>query len=635
MPSACRLIHFNKSTLSMTSQHPFSLLFIVIILLPACKSVPANQPFLEQSRQAESMMDNSQYEQATRVYQNLSQNAPQQPEYRLRAAEALLKAGESKHARSLLLSIPHQQLDPLQTALFTLLAAQIDLDQGNAEEALTKLNQISLEQLDLSHQRDYFSALAFARALSGDVLGSVQSRIQLGQRLINPEAIQKNNIAIIESLNRLPRQALILQQPAAPDTLAGWMALADLLKQRTIDPDLFQLQLAQWQAQFPNHPANGDFLDQLLQHAPAHFNTQPTTIAVLLPLSGRFSKAAAIIKSGIQAAHSVDSNSASTNIVFYDSNVDNPVALYHRAINAGAELIIGPLQKATITALSTADKLPVSVLALNQADHIFKENLIQFGLSPRDDSREIVTLAWLNDHRKALFLLPDTHKGHRLMDYLGEFWQQQGGRILESRFYAPGSFDFSAAIKTLMNLDESERRYLRLVRRLNRSIQFEPRARTDADNIFLMATPDTARSLNPQLKFYGARHVPVYATSDIYSGIPMPRQDNDLNGIRFCDIPWFFPDIYADEPSFNSLLAELQNTPYTYRRLLALGIDAYNMIPFLNEMRDREYAGASGRLLLTQDNHIIRHLVCADFENGVPANPQYLTDIETDDFYDD
>ncbi|WP_198246164.1 penicillin-binding protein activator [methane-oxidizing endosymbiont of Gigantopelta aegis] len=619
----------------MTSQRPFSLLFIAIILLPACKSVPANQPFLEQSRQAKSMMDNSQYEQAARVYQNLSQNAPQQPEYRLRAAEALLKAGESEHAQSLLSSIPRQQLDPLQTALFALLGAQIDLDQGNAESALTKLNQISAEQLDLSHQRDYFSALAFARALSGDVLGSVQSRIQLGQRLLDPEAIRKNNIAIIESLNRLPRQTLILQQPAAPDTLAGWMALADLLKQRTIDPDLFQLQLAQWQAQFPNHPANGDFLDQLLQHAPTQFNTQPTTIAVFLPLSGRFAKAAAIIKSGIQAAHSVDSNSAPTNIVFYDSNVDNPVALYHRAINAGAELIIGPLQKATITALSTADKLPVSVLALNQADHIFKENLIQFGLSPRDDSREIVTLAWLNDHRKALFLLPDTHKGHRLMGYLGEFWQQQGGRILESRFYAPSSFDFSAAIKTLMNLDESERRYHRLVRRLNRNIQFEPRARTDADNIFLMATPDTARSLNPQLKFYGARHVPVYATSDIYSGIPMPRQDNDLNGIRFCDIPWFFPDIYADEPSFNSLLVDLQNTPYTYRRLLALGIDAYNMIPFLNEMRDREYAGASGRLLLTQDNHIIRHLVCADFENGIPANPQYLTDIETDDFYDD
>ena len=619
----------------MTSRQPFSLLFIAIILLPACKSVPANQPFLEQSQQAESMMDNSQYEQAARVYQNLSQNAPQQPEYRLRAAEALLKAGESEHAHTLLSSIPRQQLDPPQTALLTLLGAQIDLDQGNAEGALTKLSQISVEQLDLSHQRDYFSALAFAQALSGDVLGSVQSRIQLGQRLLDPEAIRKNNIAIIESLNRLPRQTLILQQPAAPDTLAGWMVLADLLKQRSTDPDLFQRQFAQWQAQYPNHPANGDFLDQLLQHAPTQFNTQPTTIAVFLPFSGRFAKASEIIKSGIQAAYSADSNSASANLIFYDSNADNPVDLYHRAVNAGAELIIGPLQKATVTALSAIDTLPVPVLALNQADHVFKENLIQFGLSPRDDSREVVTSAWLDGHRKALFLLPDTRKGHRLMDYLGEFWQQQGGRMLESRFYSSNSFDFSTAIKTLMNLDESERRYHRLVRRLNRSIQFEPRTRTDADTIFLMATPNTGRSLNPQLKFYGARHVPVYATSDIYSGIPTPRQDKDLNGIRFCDIPWFFPDLYAGEPSFNSLFAELQNTPLIYRRLLALGIDAYNMIPFLNEMRDREYPGASGRLLLTQDNHIIRHLVCADFANGIPANPHYISDIETDDAYDD
>lgn len=619
----------------MSIRHFLTLPIIAFSLLPACKTVPANQPYFEQHQQAEIMMDNSHYDQAARLYQELSQNAPQQIDYRLLAVDALIKSGQLEKAQQLLVTTSTAHLNTQQKALFDLLGAQIELSQGNDKSALQLLKGITVDSLPVEKQRDYFKALAFAQALSGDGLASVQSRIQLGDLLIDPQAIQKNNSAIIETLNRLSLNTLLQAEPHASGTLKGWITLAILLKQRSTEAELLtQMKLEQWQQQFPNHPANGAFLEQIWTSS-RQFVTQPATIAVFLPESGRYARAAAAIKSGINASAEIQQASGyAPNLIFFDSGAENPITLYQRAINAGAELIIGPLQKNNISQLASLGELPIPVMALNQVDGLVHENLIQFGLSPSDIAREVTHFSWLNGHRKALFLVPENHKGERNLGYLTDSWQQQGGRVLESQRYALKQYDFSHPIKRLMNQDESEQRYYRLRRTLKRSIQFNPRSRSDGDVIFIMASPKTGRSLNPQLKFYGARSIPVYATSGIYSGIPSPSSDSDLDGIHFCDIPWLFPELYSAEPSLSGLYPQFKRLPPRYRRLLALGIDAYNIIPHLNELDSLAYPGATGTLSLTSDNRILRGLVCARFEQGAPTDAHYLedgfSDLESD-----
>ncbi|MBT6795218.1 MAG: hypothetical protein HOA44_07015, partial [Methylococcales bacterium] len=50
----------------------------------------------------------------------------------------------------------------------------------------------------------------------------------------------------------------------------------------------------------------------------------------------------------------------------------------------------------------------------------------------------------------------------------------------------------------------------------------------------------------------------------------------------------------------------------------ALGIDAHQLIPHLNNLQNILFRGATGHLLLAKNNHISRQLVCAKFKAGKP-----------------
>ncbi|TXL18117.1 hypothetical protein BMR04_02965 [Methylococcaceae bacterium HT3] len=49
---------------------------------------------------------------------------------------------------------------------------------------------------------------------------------------------------------------------------------------------------------------------------------------------------------------------------------------------------------------------------------------------------------------------------------------------------------------------------------------------------------------------------------------------------------------------------------------MAFGIDAYAVIAHLNDLGSISYKGATGDLLLNENNRIERHLVCAEFKDG-------------------
>ena len=133
----------------MRPRHFLTISFLSFLLLSACKTIPANQPYFEQHQQADIMMDHNQYDQAARLYQELSQNAPGQIDYRLLAVDALIKSGQLEKARQLLNASSKTPLNRQQKALFNLLKAQIDLSQGNDIAAFQSLESIPVESLSL------------------------------------------------------------------------------------------------------------------------------------------------------------------------------------------------------------------------------------------------------------------------------------------------------------------------------------------------------------------------------------------------------------------------------------------------------------------------------------------------------
>jgi len=620
------------------NRHYVILSAFYLFFLSSCANQPTQRhQYALETFKAESFSQSGQHKQAASLYQTLAKTKPARRDaYKLLAAEAYIQSGDNHTAQSLIDSINPAILSAEQRNKLNLVVIQINLSNGEMEKALELLNITQPYKLTSTDQITFYQSLAFAHSLMGNLLQSAQARIQLTPLLQSTQQSNENNTVILDTLTLLPSQSLSLQQPPAPSVLGGWMALANLLKHSKINqnPTEFQLALNEWQRRFPQHPAFADFIQSYSNSVKNTFK-KPATLALLLPESGRFAKAAETIKAGFMAAYHNSQQSFQPSIRFYDSSTNNPINLYHQAIAEGAELVIGPLSKENIQNLALGAELSIPVLALNHIPNLAKDNLYQFGLSPIDEAKQIASKAASNGLSKILILTPESNQGHRIADYYSEYWQETGGTTLESQHYNNKESDFSKPIKDLLNLDESQYRYKKLRQHLAKNIEFTERRRTDVDAIFLSASAQKARSIYPQLRFYRATQVPVYASPQIYTGQANPSADIDLNSITFCDIPWLFPEIYSGELSQEALREIWQHIPINYLRLVALGIDSFNIITGLDQIADSPFKGATGTLSLDMENRITRQLVCAQFIDNRPVllepvamEAEYDTDIQ-------
>jgi outer membrane PBP1 activator LpoA protein len=558
--------------------------------------------------------------QMLELYQHPATSSPEQQNLqRLQAVEALLQAGDSNAAKQNADSINPAELFPEQRPWLNLLYAQILLSSGEAEQAIESMALIQPQQLSVDNQIKYFQSQAFAYSLTGSLLDSVKSRIELHQLLTSPDELEKNQAAILETLSLLPDTALPANQT---DVLAGWMSLSNIL--RNLNQPDFNDQLSRWRATFPAHPANLSFLDQS-QGVAENAGRQPKSIALLLPESGTFAQAGKAIRAGFMAAYNHANTNSKPAIHFYDSEQSTPAALYNQAVAEGAQLVIGPLAKEQIQSLADTAALNTPVLALNHIPGLQKNQLYQFSLSPLDDAEQITRKARSDGHQKALLLIPENAPGKRIASYLTEDWQNQDGTILEMQTYNPKETDFSIPIQKLLNLDESEQRYNKILS-LIPGIKYTPRKRQDADALLLSAYSSEARSINPQLQFYQAGDLPVYAMPTVYTGQVNTSLDADLNKITFCDTPWLFNKAYQGELNMGAMQETWKQFPNSYLRLIAMGIDAYNLATRLSSLEIEPYPGATGNLSLAEGQRIKRKLTCAKFIDGQPEISDFATE---------
>ena len=317
--------------------------------------------------------------------------------------------------------------------------------------------------------------------------------------------------------------------------------------------------------------------------------------------------------------------------MIYEANSLNINQVYSKAVTEGAEFIVGPLEKEALTKLSAWPGLSVPTLALNQAriapdiaanaDASILPALIQFSLSPEDEARQVAERASADGRRRALAIVPADEWGQRLRRAFRESWSASGGIILEVTEYDPRTDDYGATIKQLLNVDDSEYRTRRLRQTLVRGLENRARRRQDADMIFMAAFPITGRQLIPQLRFHDAGHIPLYATSHIFTGIVNAQADADMNGVVFPDLPW----ILAPESEISAIKTLINENfradSSVYQRLYAFGVDAFNLISQVNRLAyedEAEFHGATGILSMADDGRIIRKLPWGKIINGKP-----------------
>jgi len=599
-----------------------------IFFIASCVSQPnigGSGQVLQIAYEAEELLVNKHYVQASEVFLRLAKENPQQADfYKLHAAQAQFSAGYDEKVREMIGTVDINQLTEQQRSQLYLLSAQLYLNEGSAGQAAEQLQLVTVSSLNAKQKQIYYEANAFAYALMGQLDESIHERILLSEVLIKHEAKVRNQKAMIALLNLLSlhdlEQRALLQQG---DVYEGWIELA-LIERKTLKgTSEFNSQLSEWEGRYLFHPAHALIASEYFLESQLSLS-DIQNIAVFLPETGVYAEHAKAVRAGFMAAYYQQEEALRPNVRFYDTSKLAVDLLYQQAVDEGAQLIIGPLNKVTLKELLKAEILKVPVLGLNYSEELNNANLYQFALSPIDEVNQIVEQAILEGHQNALILAPDNLMGERVAGYFQSAWEEKEGQVLAVQKFEVGVNDFSHPVKIMLNIQESEFRVNKL-RQVVGGVEYNARRRQDVDVIFMVANSQEARLINPQFYHNRAGSVAVYGLSRIYTGQQDVRNNVDLNAVGFCTIPWLFDDVYQGELSRQVLNETWKQFPDKFLSLIAFGIDAYGVVPHLSKLKTMHYQGATGELSLNNANRIVRKLVCANFKQGLA---QVITEDE-------
>jgi outer membrane PBP1 activator LpoA protein len=608
------------------------------LFLTACETRPPLRPGLPAEpeappvtvKAAEQAEQAGEYVLAAREYERLARQAtsPEREHYALKGVDALLKAGQAREARDRLRSIDVTRLDPAFRARKQIHEAELAALEGKPDEALRLLALAEkTPHLNPVQIAEIYRVRAEAELALDRPLDAVKSRIAREKVIVARDEITRNQEALWRLLETLSRARLQRELQASRDpVLNGWLDLAIAALEHAGSRTALAIAVDHWRKTYVGHPASEDFLKTLARPRVGQIG-RVERIALLLPLTSDYAQAAAAVRDGFLAMHTADRNPDKPRVTVIDIGKDPAaaVAAYQQAVQDNAQLVVGPLglEAADQVARHTALNVPTLLLS-HTTDEIdtAAKTAFQFGLPPEQEATQTAERAWLDGHRQAAVLSPDSAWGRRMHDAFVSAWQRLGGIIVSDQTYLLNQSDYTDPVKRLLNVAQSEARKERLEALAKMTLKFEARPREDIDFVFLAADARHGRLIKPQLSYHRASRVPVYATSHIFTGRGDPGRDVDLDGILFGDMPWML----VGDGRVAELRASLQpNWPHAHTgldRLFALGVDAYAIVPHLNRLAGENavrFDGITSGLSLGRGGRLHRQLLWAQFKKGVPV----------------
>ncbi|BBF87264.1 LppC putative lipoprotein [Aquitalea magnusonii] len=291
-------------------------------------------------------------------------------------------------------------------------------------------------------------------------------------------------------------------------------------------------------------------------------------IGVLLPTESKLlGEAAAVVRSGVDAAHDADPQAE---LVVIDADEHNAAQRYREAVAGGVNVVIGPLSRGGIAAV--APYVSVPTLALNAVGRDVPTNpkLFTLALNVEVEARQIARLMRDDGRSSPLIIADGEVLSSRLKQAFADEWRSLGGR-------------------DVAQLEDNGDNLSGLAQALSK-----------ADAVFLAVEPAEAARLKPALP----AELPVYATSQISTRSP----DRQLAGVRFIDMPWF---LMPQHPAVKRYARPASTLTLQTERLYALGIDAYRLALLLGSTRNPasiKLDGVTGDLKLGRDRVFDRQL---------------------------
>jgi outer membrane PBP1 activator LpoA protein len=581
------------------------------LALAAC--VPANAPRspaeLAAAQSAEALSRQGQFDQAAQAWLALAtQSRGHADSYRLLAAEAWREEGQLERAAPVLESIKRQRLSGDEPLRFDLLLAELALGRHDAATALrltTQPNVVAPPALQLR----LLEWRARAMAASGDRWGAARTRVQMDGQLSGFDHTQ-NRQQILALLNQVGVESLKQRAAAMQrgDRMLPW-----------VNEALSQLGVAV--AQPP--PDLQQPVGTLLPGAGANVREGykvPTQVALLLPSDGNYGAASTAIREGFFAAYldAGRNHAPRPSVRVYDSQgtADGAVKAYQQAVSDGARLVVGPLTRGEVAAVFSQAQLPVPVLALNHPDdkQLPAADASEFGLLPETEGAQAADHMVERGLRQVYVLVSTDDFAQRAAGAFKAELAARGGQIAGTITLPPGVTSYAG---TIAGLKLPATPAASAPATSGTTAPAESGVVNDA-GIFISMRPAQARVLLPQLRIAQV-NLPVFATSHVYEGSDDVAANRDLDGVEFCDAPWLF-DAQPGLPNHDGIAARLPAARGGAARLFAFGMDAWNLVPYLEWLRAHPGSyvpGASGQLAADQFGRVRRVLIWAQFQNGL------------------
>lgn len=599
----CRVLPMLSSRLSRY------LLACCLILFGGCVSVPSYRPVDgDSANAAEALYRQGELERAANAFLLLADRSGSDDaaHFRLRAAEAWRDNGDLQRAEQALDGIKRRRLAGEEPMRLDLLDAEIALSRGDADFAEQRLREIDADATPDLRLR-VLELRARAQADSGHPLAAARSRARL-DGLLGGVDRERNRDALLKVLATIPlaeREARARELPRN-DALQPWLEQAATSPQAQGTASMRPLAPM-------TTPTSGGLVDG---------GSAIRKVALLLPASGPVAGVAAAIRDGFFTAYFADANEVRPQITVYDAgrSPDDAVAAYDKAVADGADRVVGPLLREAVGKLFK-QALPVRVLALNHADSgdAPPPGSAEFGLPPDAEGSQAAERMLARGIVESAVLAAETDWAERAALAFRSRFEQGGGRVVGEARLRSNEVNYREAIRSATNA---------LPKPQAASASASASASPDAGSVsaepviaaglFISMLPQQARLLVPQLKIAGVR-VPVYATSHVHSGERNVGLDRDLDGVEFADAPWLLGPM-PGKPDRDEIVNQIASANGSGARLFALGMDAYNLLAYVDQLlaNPGQYAdGATGQLTADRQGRISRTLSWARFENGM------------------
>jgi uncharacterized protein len=556
-----------------------------ILLMSACATVsttPSNAPA---NSAAEQLVNEGKFRDAALAYEAeaaASKGTPHDAAL-ARAANAWKLAGDDNKAKLFLSQSQRRKLTGDAAFLHDLLNAEFLLVDKRGSDAIALLNQ-RRDAVPSSEGVRWHTARLRAFDITGmkfDVAGE-QVWLMEGMKAKERAAAGRN----VERLLSLVPAAELSQKSAGLVANEPFYAFAarELKKRGMPLPMSIESSLGGERSNaFPAAESDG--------YRP------PNQLAVLLPLSGSAAGAGVAVRDGFLSQYYAE-HRRRPRVQFYDtlSSAAGARNAASKAIADGAQMLVGPLTRDEVNAVSSQAEVTVPILFLNRGQNAPAAGNLNFALSP-DEEGWISADRFANRNQMSVIIFTQhDDTALRTVAAFKDQYKVRGGQIIAEQFVEGEAADLPAKILALSSGSNA-----------NTSV------------IYIVLKAPQARILMTQVKISSLVNAPKLSSSLILNGASA-SQDMVLDGVEMPELPWLLNQ-YGGLGNADSVSKTMPNIRGPAQRLFAFGADAWQLSAYLDRLqKDAGFilAGATGNLRVDSMGNVQRDPSWAVFSGGRP-----------------